>query len=585
MGKQYTIERSHQIVLSVLKANGIKKVVTSPGSTNITLVASMMNDPWFEMYSSVDERSAAYIACGLAAESGEPIVLSCTGATASRNYFPGLTEAYYRQLPVLAITSAQHSSRIGQYIPQVLDRSVCPKDLVKLSVDIPSIYNKQDEWNAIVKINKAVLELRHRGCGPVHINLATDYKRNFSVKELPPVRIISRIMLYGEFPELPKGRIGVYSGAHVPWNKELTNVVDRFCSQYDAVVFCDHTSNYSGKYRVQGAIVGTQSCRDKSVFNTDLVIHIGNVSADYAFMCAGQRAKQVWRVNEDGEIRDTFKKLTKVFEMPEIEFFKHYIDLESNVCKNNFLNECKKVISEVRSRIDDDMIPFSNPWMAKQLSTKLPKGSILHLSILNTIRSWSLFESTQCVSVFCNTGGFGIDGSLSSFLGGALAQPEKLHILVIGDLAFFYDMNALGNRHFPKNTRILLINNGNGTEFKIYTNPGFQWGDDTDKFISAGKHYGNKSRKLVRHFSEDLGFEYISASNKNEFLSYIDKFTSSIKKEKPIFFETFTNDRDENDAQKYMNTLAEVGIMKAKSIVRDILGETGVEIVKKVLRM
>lgn len=131
----------------------------------------------------------------------------------------------------------------------------------------------------------------------------------------------------------------------------------------------------------------------------------------------------------------------------------------------------------------------------------------------------------------------------------------------------------------------LLINNGNGTEFKIYTNPGFQWGDDTDKFISAGKHYGNKSRKLVRHFAEDLGFEYISASNKNEFLSYIDKFTSSIKKEKPIFFETFTNDRDENDAQKYMNTLAEVGIMKAKSIVRDILGETGVEIVKKVLRM
>ena len=62
-------------------------------------------------------------------------------------------------------------------------------------------------------------------------------------------------------------------------------------------------------------------------------------------------------------------------------------------------------------------------------------------------------------------------------------------------------------------------------------------------------------------------------------------YTSSIKKEKPIFFETFTNDRDENDAQKYMNTLAEVGIMKAKSIVRDILGETGVEIVKKVLRM
>lgn len=48
-----------------------------------------MQDSWFEMYSSVDERSAAYMACGMAAESGEVVVLSCTGATASRNYVSG----------------------------------------------------------------------------------------------------------------------------------------------------------------------------------------------------------------------------------------------------------------------------------------------------------------------------------------------------------------------------------------------------------------------------------------------------------------------------------------------------------------
>ena len=61
----------------------------------------------------MDERSAAYIACGMAEESGEPVVLSCTGATASRNYMPGLTEAFYRKLPVLAITSSQDISKIG----------------------------------------------------------------------------------------------------------------------------------------------------------------------------------------------------------------------------------------------------------------------------------------------------------------------------------------------------------------------------------------------------------------------------------------------------------------------------------------
>ena len=110
----YTDERNVQIVISLLKANGIRKIVASPGTTNITFVGSVQQDPWFEIYSSVDERSAAYIACGLSAESGEPVVLTCTGATASRNYYSGLTEAYYRKLPIVALTSHQGNYRIGQ---------------------------------------------------------------------------------------------------------------------------------------------------------------------------------------------------------------------------------------------------------------------------------------------------------------------------------------------------------------------------------------------------------------------------------------------------------------------------------------
>ena len=60
------------------------------------LNASLMYDGSFEMISSVDERSAAYMACGMAEESGEPVMITCTGATAARNYMPALTEAFYR---------------------------------------------------------------------------------------------------------------------------------------------------------------------------------------------------------------------------------------------------------------------------------------------------------------------------------------------------------------------------------------------------------------------------------------------------------------------------------------------------------
>ena len=111
----YTVEKHTQILIALLKAHRIKKIIASPGATNVCLVGSLQSDPYFEIYSSVDERSAAYIACGMAAASGEPVVLTCTGSTASRNYIPGLTEAYYRKLPVLAITSSQHFGRVGQY--------------------------------------------------------------------------------------------------------------------------------------------------------------------------------------------------------------------------------------------------------------------------------------------------------------------------------------------------------------------------------------------------------------------------------------------------------------------------------------
>ena len=141
----YTSERNNQIVIKLLKYHKIKKMVISPGATNVSLVASIQNDPFFELYSCVDERSAAYLACGLAEESGEAVALSCTGATASRNYFPGLTEAYYRKLPILAITSTMPIDRIGHNIPQIIDRTNVTNDIAKGTYYIPMVDNDEDE--------------------------------------------------------------------------------------------------------------------------------------------------------------------------------------------------------------------------------------------------------------------------------------------------------------------------------------------------------------------------------------------------------------------------------------------------------
>ena len=580
--KYYSNERSVQILISLLKEHNIRKVVASPGTTNLPFVGSVMYDSWFEIYSSVDERSAAYIAWGLASETGEPVVLSCTGATASRNYFPGLTEAYYRKLPILAVTSTKDSSSIGHLVPQVIDRRTLSNDIALLSEQINPSINSNGEWDANVRINRAILELKHRGGGPVHLNLASIYSRDFSVKELPRERVIRRVEFFDDFPELPKGLIGIFVGAHHNFTKQQTEDIEAFCSSHNAVVFCDHTSGYSGKFKIQSALIKAQE-NATIIPNLDLLIHIGEVSGDYPSLQI--QCKQVWRVNPDGELRDLWHKLTYVFEMPEEYFFKKYSSEKAN-CEPTFYLDLKEKYNQILNEIPE--LPFSNTWIAQQTAHKMPVNSVVHLGILNTLRNWNFFEIGDTISLSCNTGGFGIDGTISTLVGASLSNIDKLYFVILGDLAFFYDMNVLGNRHLRSNIRILLINNGKGTEFRNYNHPGSMFGEDADLYIAAGGHYGNKSPQLVKHYAEDLGFEYISATNKEEYISQFDRFVSKRISDKPMLFEVFTNSEEESNALRIISNTAFDPKTKIKNTiigtVKQVLGESTIQQLKKVIK-
>lgn len=588
--KYYTVEKGQQILVSLLKQHGIRKVVASPGTTNVTFVVCLQYDPFFEVYSSVDERSAAYQAVGLTEESGEPVVLTCTGATASRNYIPGLTEAYYRKLPILAVTATQNENRVGHLIPQMLDRSQLPKDICVHSECVAVPRDENDVWDATIRLNRAVLALTHRGGGPVHINLATNYSKDFSVKQLPLAKCIHRYTYGDELPSMPLGRIGIIVGNHKVWSEELTATVDLFCETYGAVVFCEHGSNYAGKYRVYNAILTQQTMCAKPCYQSDLLIHIGEV-ASYSFDPIGWATKMIWRVNEDGELRDLYKKLSNVFELSELEFFKVYIRKAVRTRKiqaEEWLQECKKAYTELHKLIPDSL-PFSNPWMAWQTAHRLPENSVLHLAILNSHRSWTMFELPYTVQsqTFVNTGGFGIDGCMSSTIGGALAQPDKIHFLVIGDLAFFYDLNSLGLRHIGRNLRILLVNNGKGTEFRNYNHMAARFGEAADEFLAAARHNGNRHPDLIKHFSTDLGFEYLTASNKEEYLSNVEKFVNPSIGAKSILFEVFTTSEDESNAIEIINTLKKDLSQPRtfKSQIRKMVPDIAVNVVKKYLNI
>ena len=185
---------------------------------------------------------------------------------------------------------------------------------------------------------------------------------------------------------------------------------------------------------------------------------------------------------------------------------------------------------------------------------------------------------------YSNTGGFGIDGIVSTLIGASIGNKSKLFFCILGDLAFFYDMNSIGNRHVGNNIRIMVVNNGKGTEFRNFDHYAAQFSDEADKYIAAAGHYGNKSKSLLKHYAEDLGFEYLSASNKEEFILQIEKFTSNKMLNKPILFEVFTNSQNESDAIKYMTNLEISKTGAVKHFSKKLIGRKRWNILKKYIK-
>ena len=553
----YTDERNAQILLALLKAHGIHRIIANPGTTNIAIVGSVQNDPYFQVWSAVDERHAAYMACGMAAESGEPVVLSCTGATASRNYLPAMTEAYYRKLPLLVVTSSQPDSHRGHLWAQMIDRRSPPNDTIRYSTQINIVNSEDDAKICELEINTAISELWRGGGGPVHINLVSSCAR-FNTTTLPDVKLVQRVHAWEEtWPSIRQGsRIAIWIGSHKRFTRKELAALEAFVKSHDAVVLMDHTSGYVGYGCVNSALACFQGLKAKTAYSElkpDLIIHIGEVTGDYYSVGFLRGAAPVWRVSEDGEMRDLFQRLEAVFEMPESMFFLRYA---GEACPTHgFMEAWQRIDAEARKSIPD--LPFSNIWIQSQLRKFLPAGSEFHMGILNSLRAGNFHQSSPDVEEWSNVGGFGIDGDVSTAIGASLCNSKRLYFCVVGDLAFFYDLNSLGNRHIGNNLRVLLVNNGTGAEFSLYNHLGnIVFGAENRRFIGAAGHFHDKSSDLVRHYATDLGFKYLCAKSKEELLRVLPEFVAK-EMDKSILLECFTTPEAESDALKSFGNLIE----------------------------
>jgi len=525
---------------ALLEAHHVTKVVLCPGSRNAPIVHTLSTNPAFTCYSVTDERSAGYFAIGVALRERMPVAVCCTSGTALLNLHPAVAEAYYQQVPLIVISGDRPAAWVGQMDGQTIPQPNVFHNLVRKSVNLPEIQNETDEWYCNRLINEALLEACHRVKGPVHINVTlSEPLFNFNVEQLPTVRVINRYR---------KAELCTSTGATLP---------DRLKSFPKRMIIIGQ-----GNPMKQGDIekeillhkqyvclsehIGNRPAHEASLSNFDVALYTMSedcatqMAPDLLITCGGhivsKRLKQFirqhppkehWHVSPDGEVVDLFGVLTTVIEMEPADFMD-----ELSVLKNDQPSEYCHLWEDYCQAIPDPLFSYSAMSAVGMLIKKLPQVSVLHLANSSSIRYAQLYPLSPSVEVFCNRGVNGIDGSLSTAVGYA-AGSDKLNFMIIGDLSFFYDMNALWNAHVSRNLRILLINNEGGEIF--HTLPGLKPTDISHNYITA------VHRTSAKGWAEERGFIYLQAKDDTQLEKAMEVFADPEHGKQPLLLEVFTS--------------------------------------------
>lgn len=549
---------TQQYLIAMLKVYKIKNIIASPGIQNSRFNSMVQENSDFRCISVYDERSAAYTAVGMSYESNSPTVITCTGATSSRNYLPAMTEAYYRKIPVIAITFFNPESNKYNFATQFLDRSISQNDVKYVSVELPIINSEIDKKRCLTYINAALYNAKYLN-KPVHINCPSILDFDIDRTELP--KDIWKTNYYkNDFEEnltnLKNKKIAIFIGAHNKFSEKETLSISNFAKSWNAPVFCDYVSNYNGDNKVLTyQVLNTQRFKNKP----DLIIDIGDLSDNRALF-TGQ---EVWRISPNGEFKSRCDRpVSKTFHCLEKTFFDLLLNNEKPY--NNYYQEINTSIEKLK----EPELPLCNGFICQKLAQFLPKNCSLHLAILNSFKNMNYFKLDKTIETNCNVGGFGIDGAISTLIGQSLCNPEKIFFGLVGDLAFFYDMNALGQREIKNNVRIIVVNNNKGVEFRLHPKVEPYMHDKTNVLISAAGH--NKGG--AKGWAESCGFEYMCAGTKDAFSNQIKDFCNK-DYEKPVLFEVFTNTKDEQEGlnllQTYNRDKLEEGLIKCyKAIIK-----------------
>nr|WP_321225757.1 thiamine pyrophosphate-binding protein [uncultured Psychroserpens sp.] len=567
-----------QTVIQLCKLKNIKHIVISPGSRNAPLTLGFSNDEFFNCYSIVDERCAAFFALGIAQQTKEPTVVVCTSGSALLNYYPAIAEAFYSDIPLIVLSADRPKHLIGigdgQTINQkdVFENHILYSANLKLDLkdekrpsdkdELPIFKNLENKLERILglqqniqshneeEINKAC-NLARFGKGPVHINIPFDEPLYETVEELTvhpktieldvkPLKI-DQAELKDCIDEWYVSKKKMILIGVLPPNQIEQQWLDELANDNSVIVFTETTSNVHHQkfFPSIDKMIAPLEADDLKALQPEILITIGGliVSKKIKVFLREFQPKHHWHVG-DKHANDTFFCLDKHIVATPNDFFAEFLPKITHVAKSNYLDTWTAV-KQLRHKKHLEyvkQIPFSDFKAFSLMLKSIPNKTILQLGNSSTIRYAQLFNMNSSLEVFCNRGTSGIDGSTSTAIGCAVANAKQT-TFITGDLSFFYDSNALWNNYIPKNFRIIVVNNQGGGIFRIL--PGHKNTDNFDYFFETKHHL------TAKQLCEMYGFEYVTASNEQDLDVALKSFHN--KSKQPRLLEVFTP-RTENDS-------------------------------------
>lgn len=531
-----------QSIIEICKAKGIEHIVISPGSRNAPLTIGFTNNSAFTCYSIADERCAAFFALGIAQQIQKPVAVVCTSGSALLNYYPAVAEAFYNQIPLVVISADRPHDKIDIGDGQTIRQENVYANHILYNANLLEEVSEEND----LKIQEALF-LATSKKGPVHINVPFEEPLYEVVKELSvKPSLVNLISEKKEKPNLDEfvslwnqsSKKMILIGGNDP-NLIDQKYLDILGKDSSVVVMTEVTSNVHHDNFITNidTIITPFTDEDFKAFQPEILVTFGGmiVSKRVKAFLRKYKPKQHWHIDEL-RAYNTFDSLTQHFEVSPNTFFKEFLT-KTNSPESNYQNDALQIKNHRAIKHTEylNSIEFSDLKVFEKFLSKLPGYSQLQISNSSPIRYAQLFPIDKTISVFCNRGTSGIDGSTSTAIGASLMNKEQT-ILITGDISFLYDSNALWNEYIPDNFKIIVINNGGGGIFRIL--PGHQ---ETNTF---NKYFETSHCLTVEHLAKMYRFDYQSASNVASLEENLKTFfTSDSKSILEIFTPTKINDQ------------------------------------------